>query len=96
MVRRPIWHAAPVRRSIDDYPFTADDLPPGEDGLQQLSWAVAISDDYDDAEPRVVLTVEEVGRAGAGLVAHLTADHARRLRAALHDALREIGEAPGR
>jgi hypothetical protein len=36
-----------------------------------VSWAVAISDDYDDTEPRVVLTVEEVGRPGAGLVAHL-------------------------
>ena len=59
-----------------------------------ISWAVAISDDYDDAEPRVVLTVEEVGRPGAGLVAHLGPDHARRLRQALRDALREIGEAP--
>ncbi|MDQ1411655.1 MAG: hypothetical protein QOE07_243, partial [Acidimicrobiaceae bacterium] len=37
----------------------------------------------------------EVGRAGTGLVAHLTPDHTRRLRRALHDALREIGEAPG-
>jgi hypothetical protein len=53
---------------------------------------VAISDDYDDAEPRVVLTVEEVGRAGQGLVTHLSPDIARRLRAALRDALREIGE----
>ena len=61
-----------------------------------VSWAVAISDDYDDTEPRVVLTVEEVGRAGEGLVAHLGPDHARRLRVALRDALREIGEDPGR
>ena len=44
---------------------------PSDEDVQQLSWAVAISDDYDDAEPRVVLTVEEVGRAGAGLIAHL-------------------------
>jgi hypothetical protein len=28
-------------------------------------------------------------------VFHLTPDHARRLRKALHDALREIGETPG-
>jgi len=60
-----------------------------------VSWAVAVSDDYEDAEPRVVLTVEEVGRAGAGLVAHLSPGHARRLRTALRDALREIGEDPG-
>jgi hypothetical protein len=84
-----------VRRSIDDHPFTADELPPGDEDVQHLSWAVAISDDYDDAEPRVVLTVEEVGSAGAGLIAHLPPDIARRLRIALRDALREIGEDPG-
>jgi hypothetical protein len=42
-----------------------------------------------------VLTVEEVGAAGEGLVAHLGPDLVRRLRRALHDALREIGEDPG-
>jgi hypothetical protein len=87
---------AGVRRSIDDYPFRDDDLPPGADDADRISWAVAISDDYDDAEPRVVLTVEEVGRPGAGLVAHLGAVQARRLRAALADALREVGEDIGR
>ncbi len=85
-----------MRRSIDDQPFDEADLPEGADDAARLSWAVAISDDYDDAEPRVVLTVEEVGHAGEGLVFHLGADHARRLRGALHDALREIGEPPGR
>jgi len=84
-----------VRRSIDDHPFAPEDLPPSEDDVQQISWAVAISDDYDDAEPRVVLTVEEVGNAGAGLIAHLSPPLARRLRVALRDALREIGEDPG-
>ena len=84
-----------VRRSIDDYPFREEDLPPGADDAARLSWAVAISDDYDDAEPRVVLTVEEVGRPGEGLVSHLSAEHARRLRLALRDALKEIGESPG-
>jgi hypothetical protein len=85
----------PMRRSIDDHPFTPEELPPSDEDLQQLSWAVAISDDYDDAEPRVVLTVEEVGRPGAGLVAHLSPTIARRLRVALRDALREVGEDPG-
>jgi hypothetical protein len=84
-----------VRRSIDDHPFQADELPPEADDLQHLSWAVAISDDYEDTEPRVVLTVEEVGRPGTGLVAHLSPAIARRLRAALRDALRELGEEPG-
>jgi hypothetical protein len=86
-----------VRRSIDDHPFDpAEDPIVAEDpDLTPTSWAVAISDDYDDGEPRVVLTVEEIGRAGAGLVTHLRPDLARRLRVALRDALREVGEEPG-
>jgi hypothetical protein len=86
-----------VRRSIDDHPASESDMPPGwEDlDLQQVSWAVAISDDYDDASPRVVLTTEEVGRPGTGLVTHLAPGTARRLRRALRDALVEIGEDPG-
>ncbi len=82
-----------VRRSIDDYPFDPADLPPGDDDeFSPVSWAVAIADDYEDAVPRVVLTVEEVGRAGYGLVAHLPPHLARRLRTAIGDALKEIGE----
>lgn len=85
-----------MRRSIDDYPFDPADLPSAdEDELTAISWAVAISDDYDDAEPRVVLTLEEVGRPGTGLVGHLNPAIARRLRVALRDALREVGEDPG-
>jgi hypothetical protein len=85
-----------MRRSIDDYPFREQDLPPGAEDADRISWAVAVSDDYDDAEGRVVLTVEEVGRAGAGLVAHLSPAQARRMRAAIADALREIGADTGR
>ena len=86
-----------VRRSIDDHPFSESDLPPDADelDLQRISWAVAISDDYEDGAPRVVLTMEEVGRPGAGLIAHLSPALARRLRVALRDALREIGEPDG-
>ena len=84
-----------MRRSIDDYPFAEGDLPEGADDAMRISWAVAISDDYDDAEPRVVLTVEEVGSPGAGLIGHMNPDMVRRLRVALRDALREIGEDPG-
>ncbi|MEQ8716614.1 MAG: hypothetical protein RIE08_03310 [Acidimicrobiales bacterium] len=86
-----------MRKSIDDYPFDPADYPPSyeEEDLTAISWAVAIADDYEDAEPRIVLTVEEVGRAGYGLVAHLSPGIARRLRAAIRDGLREIGEDPG-
>ncbi|HJL89360.1 MAG TPA: hypothetical protein QF905_03405 [Acidimicrobiales bacterium] len=87
-----------MRRSIDDYPFSSTDYPLGfeEADLTPISWAVAISDDYDDALPRVILTVEEVGSAGRGLVTHLGPDIVRRLRAALRDGLAEMGEDPGR
>ncbi len=86
-----------MRRSIDDYPFDPADDPVVADDpdLTPGSWAVAIADDYDDAEPRVVLTVEELGRPGTGQALHLTPTIARRLRAAVRDALREIGEDPG-
>ncbi len=39
--------------------------------------------------------LEEVGAAGTGLVAHLSPAVARRLRVALRDALREVGEDEG-
>ncbi len=84
-----------MRRSIDDYPFREQDMPEGTEDATRLSWAVAISDDYDDGEPRVVLTVEEVGRPGTGLVGHFSPEMARRLRVALGDALREIGQDAG-
>ncbi len=79
-----------MRRSIDD----AATPEQGDD--PSVSWAVAVVDDYDDDQPRVVVTIEEVGRAGYGLVAHLDPTVARRLRGALRDALAEIGEEPGR
>ncbi len=87
-----------MRRSIDDYPFDSTDYPPDyeDDELTPISWAVGITDDYADSQPRVMLTVEEVGRAGQGLVGHLSPEVARRLRAAIRDALAEIGQDPGR
>jgi hypothetical protein len=85
-----------MRRTID---YFTPDTPPlvdadGEE-LGHMTWVVAVSDDYDDGDVRVVLTLEEVGRAGYGLTAHLAPDTARRLRKALRDALREVGESPG-
>jgi hypothetical protein len=84
-----------MRRSIDD---SIDDHPTDDAERPAVSWAVALSDDCDGCgmgELRVVVTVEEAGRAGTGLVAHLAPDTARRLRVALAAALREIGEDPG-
>ena len=58
-----------------------------------MSWAVAITDDCEECDDvRVELTVEEDGRRGMGLVAHLTPAEARRVQAALATALRELGE----
>ena len=81
-----------MRRSSDDRPHTLADLPTGADDVADMSWAVAVCDDYDDANPHVVVTVEPLGRPGEGLAAHLSPDHTRRLLRALTDALREIGE----
>jgi hypothetical protein len=84
-----------MRRSIAD---ALDDHPEGDDERAPVSWAVSLSDDCDGCgigELRVVLMLEEAGRKGTGLAAHLAPDTARRLRGALAAALREIGEEPG-
>ena len=55
-----------------------------------------MSDDCEAcADLRVVLTLEEVGRPGQGVIAHLGPATARRLRAALAAALAELGEDRG-
>ncbi len=83
-----------VRRSIDDH---LDDHPAGDGERRPASWAVGISDDCEACDDlRVVVTLEEEGRAGYGVVAHLAPATARRLRVAIADALREVGEDPGR
>ena len=75
--------------------YGTDDHPEGDPDRAPVAWAVALLDDCDECgDLRVELTVEEVGRPGAGLVAHLAPATARRLRAALATALRELGEAP--
>lgn len=73
--------------------YGTDDHPAGDPERAQASWTVAL---LDDCEPcgdlRVELTLEEVGAAGRGVVAHLAPATARRVRAALATALREMGE----
>jgi hypothetical protein len=77
-----------VDYSLDDHPADDPERPPA-------SWSVAAADDCDECDDvRIELTLEEAGRAGAGVVAHLSPDNARRLRAALASALKELGEAP--
>jgi hypothetical protein len=83
-----------MRRSIDD---ASDAHPAGDDDKPPASWMVQLLDDCDACgDLRVSLTVEDVGGAGYGVVAHLDPPGARRLRGALADALREVGEDPGR
>jgi hypothetical protein len=76
--------------------YGTDDHPADDPERAQVAWAVAVLDDCEECEdPRVELTVEEAGKPGAGLVGHLSPASARRLRAALAIALREIGEDTG-
>ncbi len=73
--------------------YGRDDHPGDDPERETVAWAVAVLDDCEGCEdPRVELTMEEVGRPGAGLVGHLAPPTARRLRAALAAALREMGE----
>jgi hypothetical protein len=81
-----------MKKSID---FAIDDHPEGGD-RPPSAWAVAIADDCDECEDiRVEITFEEKGHAGAGVIGHLAPASARRLRAAIAAALREVGEDPG-
>jgi hypothetical protein len=73
--------------------YGRDDHPADDPDRPQTAWAVATMDDCDQCgDVRVELTLEEVGRPGAGVVAHLAPLTAKRLRAALNLALRDLGE----
>jgi hypothetical protein len=81
-----------MKKSVD---FALDDHPVGDE-RPRAAWAVAIFDDCEGCNDlRVEVTIEEEGRPGAGQVAHLSPDSARRLRAALAAALRDLGAEPG-
>ncbi len=81
-------------KKLADYGL--DDHPADDPERARLSWTVAVLDDCDECDDlRVELTLEEIGRPGAGLVSHLSPASARRLRGALATALKEIGENPG-
>lgn len=73
--------------------YGTDDHPADDTERAQAAWAVALSDDCEACDYlRVELTLEESGAPGRGVVAHLAPGTARRLRAALATALREMGE----
>jgi len=81
-----------VKKSID---FALDDHLQDDEERPRTAWAVAVVDDCEGCgDLRVELTLEEEGRPGAGVVAHLAPATARRLAAAIAVALREIGEPP--
>ena len=72
--------------------YGRDDHPGDDPERAQLAWAVAAIDDCEGCDDvRVELTLEEVGRPGAGLVAHLAPASARALQEAIATALRDMG-----
>lgn len=82
-----------MKRSID---FAFDDHPDDDEDKAPVAWAVAAVDDCDGcADLRVEVTLEDAGASGTGVTAHLAPETARRVRAALATALREVGEDPG-
>ena len=61
-------------KKLTDY--GTDDHPPDDPERAQAAWAVALLDDCEACgDFRVELTLEEAGRAGRGIVAHLPDDH---------------------
>ena len=73
--------------------YGTDDHPADDPERVQIAWIVAVLDSCEECEdPRIELTVEEAGDKGNGFVGHLSPATARRLRTALANGLREIGE----
>jgi hypothetical protein len=82
-----------LKKSID---FSFDDHPADDDERARVAWAVAVVDDCEGCDDlRIEVTLEDEGASGTGVTAHLAAATARRLRAAVAAALREVGEDPG-
>jgi hypothetical protein len=82
-----------VKKQAD---YGRDDHPDGDPDRAPVTWVVNAMDDCDECgDLRVEVIVEEAGRPGAGLVGHFAPANARKLRAAISVALREMGEDPG-
>jgi hypothetical protein len=73
-----------------------DDHVDDDSDRSQVAWSVAVLDDCEVCgDLRVEIVFEDIGRPGAGTIAHLTPDHARDLRRAIAVGLREIGQDAG-
>jgi hypothetical protein len=82
-----------MKKSVD---FGFDDHPAGDEEKPRVAWAIAAVDDCDGCDDlRVEVTLEDEGANGTGVTAHLAPATARRLRAAVAAALREVGEDAG-
>lgn len=82
-----------MKKSID---FAFDDHPEDDEERPRAAWAVAVMDDCEECDDlRVELTLEDEGGSGTGVTGHFAPATARRLRAALAAALREVGEDTG-
>ena len=76
--------------------YGRDDHPADDPERAQVAWSVIAVDDCEPcADIRVELTLEEAGRPGTGLAAHLSPLTAKTVVRALTAALREIGESMG-
>ncbi len=79
-----------MKKSVD---FDFDDHPAGDPERPRTAWVISVVDDCDGCNDlRVELTLEEEGGPGTGVTAHLAPATARRVRASIAAALREIGE----
>lgn len=75
-----------IAQGLDDHPADDEDKVP-------IAWTVAVLDDCEGCgDLRIEVTLEEVGRAGYGEIAHLSPEGARRLRDSITRALAEIGQ----
>ncbi|HMG45768.1 MAG TPA: hypothetical protein VK611_30845 [Acidimicrobiales bacterium] len=82
-----------MKKSID---YAFDDHPDDDEERPRAAWSVAVLDDCEGCDDlRVELTLEDEGGSGTGVTGHLAPATARRLRAALAAALREVGEDTG-
>ncbi|MDQ1444403.1 MAG: hypothetical protein QOI20_867 [Acidimicrobiaceae bacterium] len=86
--------------AFDDHPAPDDSVAtataPADDDRRPVAWSVSLFDDCEGCDDlRVELVLEEQGRPGAGVAAHLAPATARRLRAAIAAALKDLGEQPG-
>jgi hypothetical protein len=78
-----------MKQSVD---FGHDDHPEDDPERPRAWWIVAVTDDCDGCQDlRVELTVELGGEMGERATAHFNPETARRVRAAITSALREIG-----